>query len=436
MEIGIIGNEGCDADSIVCAVAYSKLKNMKKEENQHFTPFFQCDQIDMRLDFTSVCKEAGIPHQDLVKSLNDPSSKSIKEWILVDHHFPTEAFSKKIDDFKITEIVDHHKVTTDKAKILETDLNKKGAYENKTIGSCSTLIAKRFLRFIIGNRDSLQDLLPYLKMLLFTILIDTSNLEEASKTTDEDKEVVSELKRICNMDDETLKPIYENLRNSKFSPDFWNNQPLDVILSYDYKNGFNIKMKDVNVRYGMASVLRSIKDEELKSIIEYYKSIGEEAFAINTSTLQGSKQLLLFNFPQLVVEKLIENSNGSYKELKKVDEDGISIIRFDVPAKFSRKTFIPEVDAAVKMANEILDKPAFSFGKRKSNLRKKTSRNSRKKSKSRVSRKKSSNPRKKTSRNSRKKNSRKKSKSKVKSPKKTKKPSRKDSRKNSRKARK
>lgn len=347
MKIGIIGNEACDADSMVSSIVYAKLKKMIDPENEYI-PFFQCNNIISRLDFMGVCNESNFEPTDSIQILTPKNVKDISNWILVDHHYPTKQFLKIVPDGKdkVIEIIDHHKVVVgSNGNSLVQKI--KNSVENRTIGSCSTLIANKMLRYLEKHNSTIykdNEIQSLLKLLLCTIMIDTKNLKDADKTTQDDIDILGELKMHTSTSDEQTKEIFKRLLDSKYNPDFWEVAELDEILGYDYKD---FKSKK-GFTFGMSSILTHSRMYDLNGINKYRKELGVSAFCVNSSMLDGTKQLLMMNFDKKVFDELakekditlvfqmyhkskceiVENSNmyerkcttRSYNDYKKEDE--------------------------------------------------------------------------------------------------------------------
>ena len=335
MKIGIIGNEACDADSMVSAIVYAKLKNMIDSKNEYI-PFFQCDDIISRLDFMGACKEAGFIPDGSIETITPENVKNISKWILVDHHYPTTVFLKVVPDArdKVIEIIDHHSLVPDSnGNGLVQKI--KNSVENRTIGSCTTLVAEKVLKGIQ----------PLLKLLLCTIMIDTKNLTDGTKTTDDDRDILEKLKQLTQISHGDANEIFKRLLDSKYNPDFWEVAPIDKILGYDYKDS---KSKN-GFTFGMSSILTNIN--------EYRKNLDVTAFCVNSSMLDGSKYLLMMNFDKRVFDKLANLANLAnvkkcpfefefefemyHKEKGQKEDVEYSAAIFKITTDFSRKKFIP-----------------------------------------------------------------------------------------------
>jgi exopolyphosphatase len=237
MYTAVVGNEACDADSVVSAVAYATFKNLIGDQTH--IPIAQCPGIELssRLDVMAVARLAG--NVDLVglRFIDDPSLPDFSACILVDHHKVAPKFSA----VPISEILDHHRVTPDDPLPL---LSPSSTIDIRVIGSCCTIVAERILQ--AGEVGS--SMTPVLKMLLLTILIDTGHLSTTNgMTTETDVVVVTALKKILGV--ESTDELHDDLLRAKYDRTFWFDSPLEKILRYDYKQFGSI---------GMASILRPI----------------------------------------------------------------------------------------------------------------------------------------------------------------------------------
>ena len=310
MKIVIIGNEACDADSMVSSIVYSKLKKMMDPENEYI-PFFQCNNIISRLDFIGACTESEFDPTDSIQTITPKNVKDISNWILVDHHYPTKVFLKVVPDArnKVIEIIDHHTVVEgSNGNSLVQKI--KNSVENRTIGSCTTIVANRMLRYLEKHNSTIYkgiDIQSLLKLLMCTIMIDTKNLTDASKTTEDDKHIVGELKKHTSISDEKAEKIYKRLLDSKYNPDFWELADINDILGYDYKD---FKSK-IGFTFGMSSILTHSRMYELDAINEYRKKVGVSAFCVNSSMLDGTKLLLMMNLDKRVFDELAKEKEFS-----------------------------------------------------------------------------------------------------------------------------
>lgn len=107
------------------------------------------------------------------------------ELVLVDHNEMSQAVSG-IENYKITEVIDHHRIGTLSTKYPIT-------FINKPVGSSSTLIANLYREYRVSIPKEIASLL------LCGILSDTLVLQSAT-TTDIDREAAEYLSSITNLE--------------------------------------------------------------------------------------------------------------------------------------------------------------------------------------------------------------------------------------------
>ncbi len=244
MKIGVVGNAACDADSIASAIAFSVLKN--SVEVEQYVPFVQCSKADWtsRLDFQCIQRLSGVDAAAQVEFVpSNPLVDEMQEWVLVDHHNLVNSFIS--GESKIRGIIDHHVVS-------DMDPLYPGVVEFcdiREIGSSCTIISEMLLAQ--WDELRLRGNLPLLRMLLFTIVLDTGNLNPAhGRTTPTDTKVVAALKNILQIADYSTDSIYTEMVSAKFDPAFWMTASLDQLIRFDYKQ--------YGARVGIAAVLRPV----------------------------------------------------------------------------------------------------------------------------------------------------------------------------------
>jgi len=289
MLFGVIGNQAGDADSIVSAIAMAYLKHLQSGRMDEYIPFvqFRIEDLPSRLDFMAIYKIATTTGQDMqtemgIRSIRDQCGKipshwilvdqmgirSICErsgqipshWILVDHNEPTTSAISNV-----TEIYDHHEIMTDSARQLSLHVS-----DIRTVGSCCTIIADHWLRYLAETSTSTEDMkiTQILYMLLLTIILDTGNLSESmGKTTATDWEVVQRLTVYldipCAADWMTCQ--FNKIMEEKFDKKFWYSRKFSAILKYDYKE-YSIASKSTTINVspvvGMSTILRRLEGME------------------------------------------------------------------------------------------------------------------------------------------------------------------------------
>jgi len=326
--IGVIGNEACDADSIVCAIAMATWKN--------YCPFLHIpiEDLDSRLDFSSICEIAKI--SDPIRTFSTRSLVSdysdITGWILVDHNDPLPNI------FPVVEIIDHHEIVSESARLVLAKVPN----QIEPVGSCATLVAERilldaqFCESEIGHQ--------ILHLLVLTIILDTQNFSVSlGKTTLKDRLVVELISKHLKVDSATLTNSFECMRDAKFNPQFWygvGNE--EKILKYDYKQFVTSSGEVV----GISTILREI-DTRLMEVIGRLK--GDRRLSVVGAGYRKNGQLesqlfIVGDLDEKIYEQLV--ARFQLEELHRVkalcDPSVCSSRLFQVHDKtFSRKKFAP-----------------------------------------------------------------------------------------------
>ena len=332
--IGVIGNEACDADSIVCAIAIA----LSRIDHIPFVNL-DIDDIDCRLDFRAICKIANITDPvkqfkihsiDEIETLGD----TIEGWILVDHNdsFHTEIISP------IIEVIDHHAIVSESVKIRLDSI----PHVIESVGSCATLVARKIMvehpNFITTDLGKI-----ILKMLLLTIVLDTQNFSKSvGKATAEDLRVVD---LICNhlgkeivVDTQLMSEWFSEMSRAKFDPSFWykaGNE--EKILKYDFKryelaNGESI---------GMSVILRNIDDSIEQTAAVAMKRNFHKLYVVSGAYFVDNRQmvqiLVIGHLPPAAIDRLIVTF--SLALIRCSDSDRL-LFQVNDPT-FSRKKFAP-----------------------------------------------------------------------------------------------
>ena len=338
MKIGVVGNEASDADSIVSAIIYAWFLNHTDKTGNEYIAFVQCeiDDLSQRLDFNEICKIAKPPKFDCLKSVHD-NSVFVSHWILLDHHFPSRFLRNRTDFTSVVEIVDHHVIGSQEEEQFVATVSK---VDIRTIGSTCTIIAERILS------ENSNIILPewVIWMLFLVIMNDSHNLNVSrGKTTEKDVEIYNSLKSMLRIED--AEPLFHQLTDSIFSPDFWYKAPLERLLNYDFK-----EMEGV----GYSVLLRSIdglKDEEMINFAKAKKFkilVVSSGFLRSNGTLRR-QQLLYLPVDSLKAEKIIAAVLAQVKmEITKPFSEE-KIVRFEIfDDSFSRKKFFPSLLAILR----------------------------------------------------------------------------------------
>ena len=317
--IGVIGNEACDADSIVSAIALATWK--------HQIPFvnLSIDELDSRLDFSSICEIVQIndPVEFFhIRSSND-SVTDITGWIVVDHNNPLPSIHP------VLEVVDHHEILSN----VSRELLARTPHTVEPVGSCATLVAERilsdshFCETQIGRK--------ILHMLLLTIVLDTQNFSSAiGKTTAKDRAIVASICGILKIESSILSESFARMRDAKFNPNFWykpGNE--EKILKYDYKE-FETGAGEI---VGISTILRKIDHDLVRAV---HRLRGDKKLYIvgagyRENGVVLSQLLIVGDLEDDVVRQLEIQFN-----LVPVSSDSGRLFQVEDPT-FSRKKFAP-----------------------------------------------------------------------------------------------
>ncbi|KAK8010676.1 exopolyphosphatase [Apiospora arundinis] len=187
----VVGNESADLDSLCSAILLAYLRTYAPPHTLHI-PLCHIprDDLSLRPEFTSVLRRAGTSPEDVVTLSELPSPESLSpadtRWLLVDHNALTGQLAQ-LYGAQVEACVDHH---ADEGKVPRDSLlrviEKTGSCASLVVEQCrdawdalsaSSSSASEETRAIDTN-------LAYLG--LGPILIDTSNLQNADKTTKSD----------------------------------------------------------------------------------------------------------------------------------------------------------------------------------------------------------------------------------------------------------
>lgn len=191
----VLGNESCDLDSAVSAIAYAFLLHSLRagredSDGAGVVPVLNIPRRDfpLRTEVTYWLGKHGVSQEALVFrdeiELHELHRKGFLQLFLVDHNI-LPAGDTCLES-AVCCVIDHHR--------LERQLGAGGDdIQLEMVGSCSTLIAERILR---ENKTLLEDE-DAVRLLHGTIILDTINLnEDAKRATPKDVQVVEELEKM------------------------------------------------------------------------------------------------------------------------------------------------------------------------------------------------------------------------------------------------
>lgn len=248
----VTGNQSSDMDSVVSAISYSYFSHLRKEQDDFIYPFINIPRADLRLrrDIVHALEEIDLRSQDLVfaDDLQILPKGIDLDLILVDHNAlegVNEEFMKQKFNTKVVGILDHHK---DEGHYLDASPRI-----IKVVGSCSTLVLTYFEKEIKSSGISLAAS----KFICSAILLDTNNLKDSLKTTEDDIHILEVLQQTCHeLNPQVLKDENKTLHKCKKSVDGFT---FNDIIRKDYKE-YICK----NYRAGISSVGGSLDELETK----------------------------------------------------------------------------------------------------------------------------------------------------------------------------
>ncbi|KAF1918643.1 hypothetical protein BDU57DRAFT_441186 [Ampelomyces quisqualis] len=280
----VIGNESADLDSMSCSILYAYVRSMSPPKNA-FTPLYvpiiniPASDIALRPEYLAVLKHANIDPGHLttlddLPALSDAHSKLVPEntsWILVDHN-ALQGHLGSIYSERVAGVIDHH---DDEGKVPKETGNEPRIIRKS--GSCTSLVTN-YCRptwdmlsesalssgAAHAQGDGMADDDAVVKgwdadaaqLGLASILIDTANLNDTSKTTEHDREAVGYL--------EAKMMLCARLSASFDRTKFYNeidaakrdigSMKLQDILGKDYK-----QWDQDGLRLGVSSVVKNME---------------------------------------------------------------------------------------------------------------------------------------------------------------------------------
>jgi hypothetical protein len=249
----------------------------------------------------------------------------IHGWILVDHHMPSKLLQSAYGSVSIVDIIDHHTVLTSEEHSFLSSVPK---VDIRTIGSTCTIIAER-----IFSLDSPPSVPAYIqRMLLLVIALDTGNMStELATATPADITMYGQLKTNLSIHD--MVPLFNQVRESRFSRDFWFNASLETILLYDFKDISGV---------GFSVIRRTLKGLADRDIIDFAQSKSYRIFVISSGYLEEGRvelELLVYLADDFSIMNERLQSSFDFEIISSSDP----VARFRVlDPSFSRKKFAPQ----------------------------------------------------------------------------------------------
>ncbi|KAH7413891.1 DHHA2 domain-containing protein [Phaeosphaeria sp. MPI-PUGE-AT-0046c] len=366
----VIGNESADLDSMSSSILYAYVRSMSPPKNA-FTSLhipitnIPASDIQLRPEYLAVFKHANIDAGHLITLDDLPPLSEIQtklapentRWILVDHN-ALQGQLGRIYAGRVAGVIDHH---DDEGKVPQ-DTGDEPRIIQKS-GSCTSLIAN-YCRpswdmlsmsalssgaAAHAQGDSLSDDDAVIKrwdaavaqLGLVSILIDTANLQDKSKTTEHDRQAVEYLEAkimLCPQLSTTFDRtnFYKEIDTAKKDI---GSLELQDILRKDYK-----QWDQNGVKLGISSVVKHINFIQNKAAHEAGTQSSSEPFLqalekfskdreldmytlMTTSTSaegQFQRELLLWAFGDRGVAAAKAFASNSSEELGLEDWDGSS----------------------------------------------------------------------------------------------------------------
>ncbi|KAI1301614.1 Protein prune -like protein 2 [Halotydeus destructor] len=211
----VVGNESCDLDSAVSALALAYHLNTTKysgDSDAIVLPVLNIQRSQLRLKTEIIfwlqdAVKLDLKHLICKDEIAFDSLKSIKNVLisLVDHNEDKEFESLG----QVVQVIDHHKQSEARKAIVDTLMDSE---VDEKVGSCCTLVAKRYIE--ANSEHDVQIAL----MLYGPVILDTVCFAESvKKFGNEDVAVVSQLEKIMSSTSLSREEFYEQLlaaRNS------------------------------------------------------------------------------------------------------------------------------------------------------------------------------------------------------------------------------
>ncbi|XP_028280881.1 exopolyphosphatase PRUNE1-like [Parambassis ranga] len=203
----VLGNEACDVDSMVCALAYAYFLSKTAQSDMLALPLLNIRQSDLvlRSDNVFLLRQTGLS-PDLLLYREQLDLRALQQagrlqLTLVDHNILPSSDSDL--EGAVVEVIDHH--------LLEREPSASCPVTVETVGSCATLVTER----IIQKAPHILD--QQLAQLLYAaVVLDCVNMAPAAgKVTPKDSQYAAALESRFP----ALPPrgaLFQALQNAKF----------------------------------------------------------------------------------------------------------------------------------------------------------------------------------------------------------------------------
>ncbi|KAF0700936.1 Aste57867_8546 [Aphanomyces stellatus] len=293
----VMGNEACDADSMVSSLVHAFVADEKKSTTPSASTVFlpvmsvNRDQFSLRCEVDSLFRAAHIDldalvFQDEIDLAAVHASKQL-DLTLTDHNKLKRGFASL--DSSVVAIIDHHEDLGCHEHVSGPERNIAFVRNDKggevLAGSCCTLIA-----------EGIPAPTPLAATLLIAIiLLDNMNMDaKMKKGTPRDAAALAALEPLSLVPRQTL---YDYLVFEKFNPANWDRFTFANCLAYDYK-----QFESTGVSYGCSSILVDLPTFWAKggdiafAALEAHRATQGLAFVVVQSMIQSGprRQLLVY----------------------------------------------------------------------------------------------------------------------------------------------
>ena len=367
----IRADHSSDLDSMSCSILYAYIRSMSPPKNA-FTPLYvpitniPASDVQLRPEFLAVFKHANIEPGHLITLDDLPPLSDIQtqltpentNWILVDHN-ALQGHLGKIYSNRVAGVIDHH---DDEGKV-PNEMGDEPRIIEKT-GSCTSLITN-YSRpawdmlsasalssgAAHAQGDSLSDDAAAVKrwdaavaqLGLASILVDTANLHDENKTTEQDRQAVEYLEakimfcpQLSASFDRTV--FYREINAAKKDI---GGLKLQDILRKDYKQwdqgglklGISSVVKHIDFlqkKAGDEANAQSTGEAFLKTLEEFAKDRKLDMYTLMTTSTssegQFQREILLWAFNDSAVSAAEAFAANSTEELGLEDWHGSSSV--------------------------------------------------------------------------------------------------------------
>ncbi|KAH9822084.1 putative exopolyphosphatase [Teratosphaeria destructans] len=351
----VLGNESADLDSITCALVYSYIHSSSLENrraNTFMIPVanIPAKDLPLRPELTALLKHVDVKPEELV-TLDDlgemPMPLERTEWVLVDWNRMGGGLGEWYSE-AVGGCIDHH----DDERAVSPTASPRIIEKS---GSCNSLVVNHLrpmwddlaafstsIGASNGSRDfGFLDDTAYAstwdaqvaKLSLASILIDTYNMQDASKVTDADKKAVRYLEARINVSPKMGKTydrekFFAEISEAKAD---LSGMDLDGVLRKDYK-----EWSENGMKIGISSAVKPL---------EYLKTKASGNFTADLGHFAKERDLHLY---MLMTAYTSESS-------RQFERECLLLILHDGKAEEAAKRFTEECREELELEEKKLD---------------------------------------------------------------------------------